>query len=137
MKLHPVIINGDTVPHYYVDSNGNPWSSKRGDGNAYMLSPGINSRGYYTVNICHNGKKKSHQLHRLVAETLIPFPKPEGVTHSDWKTTPESVKRLLVSQYMVNHIDHDKENYHPDNLEWVTSKGNAVARETHYRNVNG
>lgn len=135
MKLYPAVVNGIKQPNYYVDDSGNFWSSKKGDGKARMLSPGLNSNGYLTVNLSYNGKAKSYQLHRIVAETLIPFPKPEGIPKEDWKNTPNSVKSLLVRQYLVNHIDHDKENYHPSNLEWVTSKGNAQARDNHYKKV--
>lgn len=66
----------------------------------------VNNRGYATVVI----RKKTHMVHRLVAQAFIP--NPEG------------------KQY-VNHLDGDKLNNHVSNLEWCTiAENNAHARET-------
>jgi hypothetical protein len=59
----------------------------------------VDARGYRKVAI----KGKDHAWHRVVAKALIP--NPEG--------KPE-----------VNHIDGDKLNNHPSNLEWVTREEN-------------
>ena len=61
-----------------------------------ILSPG-NSRGYYYVELCKDGKRKKRSIHRLVAEAFIPNP----------SNLPE-----------VNHKDENKENNYLGNLEW-------------------
>jgi hypothetical protein len=60
--------------------------------------------GYLLVNLSKNGKVKSFQVHRLVAEAFIP----------NWFDNQE-----------VNHIDEDKKNNHIDNLEWCEHKYNC------------
>jgi hypothetical protein len=74
-----------------------------------------------------NGISITTQVHRLVAETFLKKPAPKGITKKDWKATPESVKALVYQTLSVNHIDHDKTNYHPSNLEWVTAQQNSAA----------
>ena len=58
---------------------------------------------YYTVSLSKKGVKKSHNVHRLVAEAFIV--KPEGATE-------------------VNHKDGNKFNNFVGNLEWVTQYQN-------------
>lgn len=66
----------------------------------------LNNRGYLTVVI----RKKTHMLHRLVAQAFIP--NPEG-------------------KPFVNHKDGNKLNNRADNLEWCTARENNLhARET-------
>lgn len=117
------------VPDYYMDpATGDIYSGKRSLTHVQKLNPTYDySTGYMKLNISSEGIPKSQNIHRLVAETLIPFPCPAGISKSDWRDTPESVKNLLCSQFRVNHIDHDKTNYHPTNLEWVTAQGNSRA----------
>lgn len=50
-----------------------------------------------------NGNKKGYLVHRLVAQVLVPNPH---------------------NKPFVNHIDGDKTNHHPSNLEWVTRSEN-------------
>lgn len=63
----------------------------------------VKPNGYVKVDLRHNGRLSSRNVHRLVAEVFIPNPN----NKSD-----------------VNHIDGDKLNNCTDNLEWVTRSEN-------------
>jgi len=78
-----------------------------------------------------NGIRINADVHRVVAENLVKFPKPKDITKRDWDKTPSVIRDHIKSLYFVNHRDHDKYNCHPSNLEWVTSKGNALAYQKH------
>lgn len=73
------------------------------------------------------------RLHQIVAETWIPFNIPNGVTEKEWKRTPKSVQNIVKERTHVNHKDHNKQNFHPSNLEWVSAKENAQKAQEHYK----
>lgn len=60
--------------------------------------------GYLKVKLQKNGKSKSFQVHRLVAEAFI--------------DNPDKLPQ-------VNHIDEDKQNNKVNNLEWCSAKYNS------------
>ena len=68
-----------------------------------ILSPCLNTGGYYRFAMYIGGKSKSVLLHRVLAMNFIP--NPNGY--------PE-----------INHIDSDRKNDSLDNLEWCTRKMN-------------
>ena len=76
-------------------------------------------------------------VHLLVAHTLLEIPIPEGVTEKEWKRTPMSMKTACLGIYQVNHIDHDKFNYRPDNLNYKTPSDNSQEAIKHYQEVTG
>jgi hypothetical protein len=82
-----------------VKSLGNSKSKKE-----KILKPFKRGRGYLTVKLFNNNKKKQIFIHRLVAETFI--------------DNPDNLPQ-------VNHKDENKQNNLLDNLEWCTNKDNA------------
>jgi hypothetical protein len=63
----------------------------------------LNSDKYFQCGLCKNAKIKTYRVHRLVAEAFIPNPdnKPE-----------------------INHINTNKRDNSPQNLEWCTHAEN-------------
>lgn len=69
-----------------------------------ILKPKKKRNGYLQVHLSKNGKLKSFQIHRLVAEAFIPNP----------NNYPQ-----------INHKDENKGNNVVSNLEWCTAKYNS------------
>lgn len=127
-------IKGITIPDYFVAEDGNIWSTKRGL--PTMKKPTITAtnsgtNGYAKSGLKYFGDTINIFFHRVAAEAWVPFTKPKEIPKKDWDATPESVKRHMQNLYFVNHIDHDRSNFHPSNLEWVTSEENAKAYQKH------
>ena len=83
---------------YYISNQGRV-KNKHGR----ILKPEIRN-GYYSVNLCKNGKPHHIRIHRLVAEAFIP--------------NPDNLP-------MVNHKDEDKLNNEASNLEWCDNTYNS------------
>lgn len=87
-------------PRYEVSSNGRIRNIKTGR----VLSPGINTEGYYVVVLTNLQGQKTKRVHRLVAEAFFDI--------------------VDNSACVVNHIDGDKRNNFIGNLEFCTSGEN-------------
>lgn len=70
-----------------------------------ILSWNLMTIGYYRVVLSQNQQSKSITVHRLVANAFVPNPK---------------------NKPCVNHIDGNKLNNNPNNLEWVTQSENML-----------
>lgn len=68
-----------------------------------IMKPSYCKGGYLKVKLSTNGKQKTIQIHRLVAENFIDNPQ---------------------SKPQVNHKDCNKINNHVNNLEWATAQEN-------------
>lgn len=79
----------------------------------------MHSNGYKVVTLTKDGKMKTFFVHRLVAEAFIQNPN---------------------SMPMINHIDEDKTNNLPENLEWCDARYNMLyghAREKRRKKLVG
>lgn len=90
-------------PMYRVSNRGRVISLH--SGREKFLVPEIDRDGYARVVLCNNGFYKRYLIHRLVAEHFI--------------ECPDNYDELTI-----DHLDHDKTNNRPDNLEWVTTSEN-------------
>ena len=71
---------------------------------------------------------KHCKLHRLVMEAFKPLDQfPPTRLRDDWHIAPESFKDWVRETALVNHIDHNPDNNHVDNLEWMTPRENSRA----------
>lgn len=71
-----------------------------------ILKQNTSYHGYKTVCFCYpNGIQRTRFVHKLVASAFVNNPDPNVYTE-------------------VNHIDGDKQNNFPENLEWVTHQQN-------------
>lgn len=87
---------------YEVSNQGGVRSVRR-EGTQGGLLRQKSRNGYLAVDLSKGGKKKTVDVHRLVAEAFV--------------ENPDSLPQ-------VNHIDEDKHNNNSANLEWCSSKGN-------------
>ena len=109
MKPHP------TQTDYLITEEGDVYSRKFRK--LKKMKQSRDSNGYKTINLWNNGKGKTYNVHRLVAETYILNP----------DNLPE-----------VNHKDEDKTNNNVANLEWSTHADNiqhSLARSYIVENV--
>ena len=89
---------------YEVSSLGRVRSLKFGK--VRVLRPGKTNKGYLTVSLFKDKKKKSVYVHRLVADAFIP--------NDD------------ESKIYINHIDECKQNNRVSNLEYCTAQYNLT-----------
>lgn len=80
-------------------------TTKKGCLGGKILKHGKASNGYIKIELCKNGKVKTFQLHRLLAQHFIDNP----------DNNPQ-----------VNHIDGNRSNFSLSNLEWVTARENLL-----------
>lgn len=83
------------------------------------IKQGMHSGGYKVVTLTKYGKMKTFFVHRLVAEAFIQNP----------NNLP-----------MINHIDEDKTNNLPENLEWCDNYYNIMyghARQKQAKKIRG
>ncbi len=74
----------------------------------------VDTVGYNIICLTKNSKRKTHKIHRLVAEAFIPN---------------------LENKREVNHKDGNKQNNNVKNLEWATRKENM--RHAYKTGLNG
>jgi hypothetical protein len=91
-------------PNYLIYEDGSVYSKKT---NKY-LKKWINNRGYHSINLFTDGKRKHYTVHRLVGLTYIPNPH---------------------NYEEIDHIDRDKCNNHLYNLRWCDRQTNLKNRE--------
>ncbi len=126
---YPLFYNNRAFWDYGVCKHtGYVWSRKRGFWQ--IMVPNISGRSPYKKVVCD---KITIPVHIAAMETLNEVPKPDGVTDEEWNITPNSVKTFCRKGWYVNHIDHDKTNFNPNNLEWATAKQNAQAYQQFIR----
>ena len=71
-----------------------------------------NHLGYARFSLCKNGKRHHHLAHRLVIESFIgPAPGAVGTGPFD---------------YVVDHINRQRSDNRPENLQWVTTSQNKA-----------
>ena len=68
-----------------------------------IMKPSLQKEGYLRIGLVKNSKRKSYQVHRLIALCFIDN---------------------IYNKKYVNHIDGNKQNNNADNLEWVTASEN-------------
>ena len=107
--------------------------SVKGHRTKKMPIPTSGKPPYPLIRFSVKGVQYSSRVHRVIAEHLIPFPRPKGVTKKSWDAAPKDIKSAFMNMYLVNHKDHNKYNWHPSNLEWVTSRENNQKYQEHKR----
>ena len=118
-----VYIDGEYYPDYMVSNQGRIFSLKS---NSFMEGTHAEN-GYVRIKLRDkDGKQHIKAKHRIVAESFC---------------------ENKENKPFVNHIDGDKDNNNPNNLEWVTSKENThhaidtgliytIGEKSHFASIN-
>lgn len=139
-EFRPIYNDYGRTSGYFVRNDGKIFSSKTRGGRYYPRSehwdPLIPSTSgnspYPKVSLRMNGRARTCMVHTLVADAWLELPKPDNILKEEWDNTSVEMKRLLRKAFVVNHIDHDKDNYHPSNLEFCTQQQNIKKSVRYY-----
>lgn len=90
---------------YWATSCGDVWSlcTKK------FLRPALNNPGYKHVSLYKDGKKRTVDVHRIIATTFVPNDDPEKRTQ-------------------VDHINHVRTDNRASNLQWASCSENVHKR---------
>jgi len=88
-------------PKYFISKDGMVYSEK----SKIFLQFSYNKHGYRRVGLYSNGRTRTINVHRLVAETFIPNPE---------------------NKPCVNHINGVRDDNRIENLEWCTYSENTL-----------
>jgi hypothetical protein len=103
----------DDFPNYEVSNYGNVRNKKTNK----VLKPGIDTHGYYYVNLCDGiNKPKNKLVHRMVAEAFL---------------------NNSGNKKCVDHIDNDPLNNCDFNLRYATTQENAFNSSMQSNNTSG
>ena len=83
----------------------------------YPLKGHKNPKGYYSVSMCHENKKVTRHVHRLVCSAFHGSPEKPSL--------------------QVRHLDGNPQNNCPENLTWGTQIENWQDREAHGHGMKG
>lgn len=129
---------------YFVRNDGEIFSSKV-PGNRYYpnqknwkkLAWSISGKSKYPqVRLSLKNGVVAKQVHTLVADAWVcELPRPKTVSESEWNNLSVEMKKFIRNAFVVNHIDHNKLNYHPSNLEFCTSAENSRKAVNFYNNL--
>ena len=116
LRTIPISPNED----YMAGSDGRIYSRTRYKGfgrkvyvDWYPLIGYRNKKGYQTVSLCHQNKKVTRNVHRLVCMAFHGMPNPPSL--------------------QVRHLDGNPEHNKPENLAWGTQEENWQDRRVHGR----
>jgi hypothetical protein len=135
-------------PGYFVDAEGQVWSTKKRDGSiggaAHRLKPSL-SDGYRRVTLCGPDRKRRFFVHRLVAHAFLgACPPDREVAHLNGVRTDNSLSNLrYVTRTENNHHKYGHGtmllgNRHPRrSIEEATAKaiGERLRTERSYRRI--
>lgn len=120
LKPIPVSPNDD----YMAGEDGQIYSRTRYKGfgkkeltDWYPLQGHLSNKGYRAVTLCHENKKVTKSVHKLVCLAFHGEPP--------------------APHLQVRHLDGNSENCKPDNLLWGTQEENWVDRKAHGRGIEG
>lgn len=109
---------------YMAGSDGNVYSRTRYKGfgkkvyvDWYPLKGHKTKKGYVSISMCHENKKMTRNVHRLICEAFHGRPNPRTL--------------------QTRHLDGNPNNNAPSNLAWGTQFENWADREAHGRGLKG
>ena len=120
LRSIPVSPNDD----YMAGSDGNIYSRTKYKGFGkkeyvewYPLKGSLNKKGYTIVSLCHENKKITKTVHRLICMAFHGMP--------------------IENTMQTRHLDGNPKNNTPNNLQWGTQYENWEDRKAHGRGNNG
>lgn len=134
-----IVYCGKVMEGYFIEFKNNEVRvfSVKGNRIKDLSIPTSGTAPYPKFKFSIQGDNYTPLIHRVIAEHLIPFPRPKNITKKDWDITPDTVKSIIKHSHRVNHIDHNKYNCHPSNLEWVTAQENTQKAVEFYKRAQG